>query len=140
MTRRGFMTVALTASAAGLFWRAGRGVLASTTQAAPSGKSARTFEVTKTDAEWRSILTPEQFNILRKAATETPFSSPLNKEHRAGTFSCAGCALPLFKSETKFDSGTGWPSFYAPLDNAVITARDSTFRPAAVRSMTCWRM
>jgi peptide-methionine (R)-S-oxide reductase len=77
------------------------------------------FKVMLTDAEWRAKLTPGQYAILRKAGTERPYSSPLNDEHRAGTFSCAGCALPLFASSTKFDSGTGWPSFYAPLKDAV---------------------
>ena len=66
--------------------------------------------------EWRETLTPAQFRILRQAGTEHPFSSPLDREKRAGTFACAGCGLPLFSSETKFDSGTGWPSFWKPLD------------------------
>ena len=82
------------------------------------------FEVTKSDAEWRKLLTPDQYAVLRHEATERPFSSPLDKEKRRGTFSCAGCALDLFSSATKFNSGTGWPSFYAPLDNAVGTTRD----------------
>lgn len=85
------------------------------------------FEVTKTEEEWREILTPEQFGVLRQAKTERPFSSPLDKLFTAGTYSCAGCAQPLFSSETKFDSGTGWPSFYAPLENAVATAVDKSF-------------
>ena len=84
------------------------------------------FEVTHTDEEWKKILTPSQFRVLREAATERPFSSPLNGEHRHGVFSCAGCDLDLFSSETKFDSGTGWPSFYAPLANAVGTTRDTS--------------
>ena len=85
------------------------------------------FEVAKTEAEWRKALTPEQFGVLRQAKTERPFSSPLNKLSTAGTYSCAGCAQPLFSSETKFDSGTGWPSFYAPLENAVATTVDRSF-------------
>ena len=72
-----------------------------------------------TEAEWRAKLNENQYAVLREAATERPFSSPLNDEHREGTFDCAGCALPLFDSATKYDSGTGWPSFYQPLDNAV---------------------
>src|SRR5262245_39563492 len=72
--------------------------------------ATETFEVTNTPEEWRKLLTPEQFAVLREADTERPFTSPLNKEHRQGTFVCAGCELPLFASETKFDSGTGWPS------------------------------
>ena len=82
------------------------------------------FAVTKTESEWRKVLTFEQFNVLRKHHTERPFSSPLNKESAAGTYHCAGCDLPLFSSETKFESGTGWPSFYAPLENAIGTAID----------------
>ena len=73
----------------------------------------------RSDAQWRQRLTPAQYAVLRQAATERPYSSPLNEEHRKGTFSCAGCALPLFSSATKFDSGTGWPSFWQPLANAV---------------------
>ena len=85
------------------------------------------FEVTKTEKEWRKTLTPEQFGVLRQAKTERPFSSSLDKLFAAGTYSCAGCAQPLFSSETKFDSGTGWPSFYAPLENAVATTVDRSF-------------
>ena len=84
-----------------------------------------TFEVTKSTDEWKSVLTAKQFHILRESGTEAPFSSPLNKEHRKGTFACAGCDLPLFPSDTKFDSGTGWPSFYQPLPNAVRTKSDN---------------
>jgi peptide-methionine (R)-S-oxide reductase len=89
--------------------------------------SPETFEVVKSEAEWKAALTPEQFRVLRQHGTERPFSSALNDEHRRGTFHCAGCDLPLFGSETKFDSGTGWPSFYAPIDGAVRTASDSSF-------------
>ena len=84
------------------------------------------FEVTHTDEEWKKILTPNQFKVLREAATERPFSSPLNDEHRHGVFGCAGCDLDLYSSETKFDSGTGWPSFYQPLQNAIGTTRDTS--------------
>jgi peptide-methionine (R)-S-oxide reductase len=77
-----------------------------------------------TDAEWRQKLTPEQFRVLREHGTERAFSSPLNDEHRNGVFVCAACALELYRSETKFDSGTGWPSFVAPLEGAVETSRD----------------
>jgi peptide-methionine (R)-S-oxide reductase len=77
------------------------------------------FEVTHSDAEWRALLTPEQYAVLRQEATERPFSSPLDHEKRAGTFTCAGCGLELFPADTKFDSGTGWPSFFRPLPHAV---------------------
>jgi peptide-methionine (R)-S-oxide reductase len=90
-------------------------------------RAAETFEVEKSDAEWRAQLTPEQYDILRKEGTERPYTSPLLKEHRKGVFACAGCDLPLFASETKFESGTGWPSFFKPLDNAVAKREDRTF-------------
>lgn len=82
------------------------------------------FAVTRSPSEWRRILGPERYAVLREASTERPFSSPLLNEHRKGTFVCAGCALPLFSSATKFDSGTGWPSFWKPLDHAVVTRPD----------------
>ena len=85
---------------------------------------AATFEVTHTDAEWRKLLTRDQYDVLRREETEPPFSSPLDHESRRGTFACAGCGLALFSSTTKFNSGTGWPSFWAPLEKAVITTRD----------------
>jgi peptide-methionine (R)-S-oxide reductase len=91
------------------------------------GRAATAFEVTRTDAEWRAMLSPEAYAVLRQAATERPYTSALLDEHRDGTFACAGCALPLFSSETKFESGTGWPSFWQPLENAVGTETDSTF-------------
>ena len=78
------------------------------------------------DAQWRKKLSPDAYNVLRKEGTERPYSSPLNGEHRAGIFSCAGCALRAFSSKTKFESGTGWPSFWQPLPNAVRNRVDST--------------
>jgi peptide-methionine (R)-S-oxide reductase len=92
----------------------------------PSAAAGR-FEVTFTPAQWKQKLGPQRYRILREEGTEAPFTSPLLKEHRKGTFICAGCALPLFSSSTKFDSGTGWPSFYAALPNAVGYSRDLSF-------------
>ena len=94
---------------------------------AQPAQAAEKFEIEKTDAEWRAQLTPQQYDILRKQGTERPWSSPLLKEHRKGTFACAGCDLPLFASETKFESGTGWPSFWAPLEHAVDESEDRSF-------------
>jgi peptide-methionine (R)-S-oxide reductase len=88
---------------------------------------ADNFEVTHSDDEWKRLLTPAQYNVLRRAGTEMPYSSPLNDEHRSGVFRCAGCALDLFSSDTKFDSGTGWPSFWKPLDRAVLERSDDSF-------------
>ena len=108
MNRRLFMTAA---TALGLARRAG---------------AAESFEVTLTDDEWRARLTPEQFAVLRQEDTERAGSSPLDKEYRAGTYHCAGCDLPAFSSETKYDSGTGWPSFWDPLPDAIRTREDTS--------------
>src|ERR1700689_2933060 len=94
---------------------------------AGDARAATTYEVTHTDEEWRKLLTPEAYQVLRHEGTERPFTSALLNEHRAGTFACAGCDLPLYASKTKFESGTGWPSFWAPLDNAVIEIEDHSF-------------
>ncbi|HEY2020791.1 peptide-methionine (R)-S-oxide reductase MsrB [Paraburkholderia sp.] len=85
------------------------------------------FEVVRTDEQWRALLSPSQYAVLRRESTERPYSSPLNDEHRAGVFGCAGCQRALFASRTKFDSHTGWPSFWAPLDDAVATREDRSF-------------
>jgi len=86
--------------------------------------TSETFEISKTEPEWRRLLTPEQFRVLRQHGTERAWSSPLDKEYGQGSFLCGGCELPLFASDTKFDSGTGWPSFWAPLEGAVRTSTD----------------
>ena len=83
-----------------------------------------TYPVQHSDEEWRQKLSPDKYRVLRKHGTERAGTSPLNAEKRAGTFICAGCGKSLFASETKFESGTGWPSFYAPLDGAVGTTED----------------
>ena len=96
-------------------------------EAAIASPKVNSFTVTKTEQEWRKTLTPGQFQVLRQEGTELPGSSPLNQEHGKGTFVCAACELPLFTSDTKFDSGTGWPSFYAPIAGAIGTTTDTSF-------------
>jgi peptide-methionine (R)-S-oxide reductase len=86
--------------------------------------TARRFEIEKSDSEWRLILSRSQFDVLRLHHTEVPGSSPLNREKRAGVYACAGCDLPLFASDTKYDSRTGWPSFFRPLPDAIGTSQD----------------
>jgi peptide-methionine (R)-S-oxide reductase len=89
--------------------------------------TAERFEITRTEDDWKKILTPEQFRVLRKQGTERPRSSPLDANDAPGTYTCAGCALALYSSDTKFHSGTGWPSFWKPLDNAVATSEDRAY-------------
>ena len=112
LTRRTFVGLAGIASAGLLLF--GRS----------QGASAMRFAVNRSPAEWRHQLGPQRYAVLREASTERPFSSPLLKEHRKGIFACAGCANRLFSSATKFESGTGWPSFWKPLDHAVVTRPD----------------
>jgi peptide-methionine (R)-S-oxide reductase len=88
--------------------------------------AAEVFEVTRSDADWRKLLTPDQYAVLRQSDTEPPFTSALLHEERRGTFVCAGCDRDLFSSTTKFDSGTGWPSFWAPLEGAIGTTKDTS--------------
>jgi peptide-methionine (R)-S-oxide reductase len=89
--------------------------------------AATTFPIAHSDAEWRAMLSPSAYYILREQGTEVPFSSPLDRETRRGVYHCAGCALPLFSSATKYDSHTGWPSFWKPLPHAVGEDRDTSF-------------
>lgn len=114
--RRSFLSLAGLGSGAFALFGCGN------TQAA----AAERFEITKTDAQWKAQLSPAAYRVLRHENTETPFTSSLDREKRAGTFACAGCALPLFSSATKFESGTGWPSFWEPLPKAVATRTDRT--------------
>ena len=107
MNRRLFLSTTVALAAFGL----GRG--------ASRAEAAKTFEVTRTEAEWKAMLTDLEYKVMREEGTERAFTSPLNDEKRAGLFHCKGCDLPLYDSKTKFDSGTGWPSFYAALDGAV---------------------
>lgn len=94
------------------------------TRLAPAQETSMTDRIEKPDAQWRQELTPEQYRVLREHGTERAFTSPLNDEKRKGTFVCAGCRLPLFDAAAKYDSGTGWPSFWQPLPNAVGTSTD----------------
>ncbi len=111
---------------AGIGVLVGVGSLSASIAAGAPGTSPKTFEVNHTDEDWRQLLTPQQYAVLRGAGTERPYSSPLNDEHRSGAFGCAGCALDLFSSTTKFDSGTGWPSFWKALNNAVLEQQDNS--------------
>ena len=113
--RRVFVMNVALAAAAGLFWRTA------------SSRATDSFAVTHTEEEWRKLLTPDQFAVLRQAGTELPFTSPLLHEQRRGLFACAGCDLDAFSSTTKFDSGTGWPSFWAPIEGAVGTSTDRSW-------------
>jgi peptide-methionine (R)-S-oxide reductase len=113
--------IAVIGSAAGL-----AAVLISA-QWAIAAEPTEAFEVTHNDAKWRELLTLDQYAVLRQSGTERPFTSALLHEQRRGNFACAGCDLDLFSSATKFESGTGWPSFWAPLENAVGTSKDTSF-------------
>ena len=122
MQRRQLLTIAATALGLGplLIWL-------ERTNSSPARAEGARFPFQRTDDEWRRLLPPDRYRILRSHNTERPFSSPLDREKRTGTFVCAGCGHPLFESRTKFDSGTGWPSFWAPLDGAVGTSVDRSF-------------
>jgi peptide-methionine (R)-S-oxide reductase len=115
MTRRSLLAGSGFSLLAGAWLARGRGA-----------RAAQQFAVTHTDAEWRKLLSPAQYDVLREEGTEAPGSSPLDHQFAKGRYDCAGCALALFSSETKFDSGTGWPSFYKPLDGAVDTRNDTS--------------
>lgn len=117
MSKRTFLLSGLGALAALAGVAAGR-------KGAPAAAQGEVFEVTRSEEEWRRLLTPTQFRILRGHGTEPAGSSPLNHEHRNGTYLCAGCALPLFSSDAKYESGTGWPSFWAPLPDSIGTSED----------------
>lgn len=105
---------------------AGLGIAITSTLQADE-KKAMTFEVAKTEEEWRKELTPQEFHVLRKHGTERAHTSPLDKIYSAGVYKCAGCGQELFVSQTKFNSGTGWPSFYQPIDGKIGTTTDRSF-------------
>ena len=115
-TRRAFLGASLAAATSTLLLAGG---------CSSKAAAAANFEVRKSPAEWRKQLGEARYQILREEGTEPPFSSPLLNEHRRGVFACAGCALPLYASTTKFESGTGWPSFWQPLPRAVAEKRDT---------------
>ena len=118
MTRREWIGAGVGAAIAAVI--AGRFALSDGSSSAPEGS----FPVTRTEAEWREMLDPQAYHILRESGTETPYTSPLLSEHREGTFACAGCEQPLFSSQTKYDSQTGWPSFWDVLPGTVIERQD----------------
>ncbi|MBS9719364.1 peptide-methionine (R)-S-oxide reductase MsrB [Tianweitania sp. BSSL-BM11] len=124
MPRRDFLRGT---AAFALLAAAGSSLYARFTGAASAAEPRSSFPVQKSEAEWRSQLTPQQFTVLRKEGTERAYTSPLNDEHRRGTFSCAGCGQAVYASDTKFDSGTGWPSFWDAVPNAVGTSVDRSF-------------
>ncbi|MEQ8293711.1 MAG: peptide-methionine (R)-S-oxide reductase MsrB [Roseovarius sp.] len=113
MDRRGFIAMILLG-----------GTAVSLTSLGAASSASGNFEVTRTEAEWRNMLTDLQYKVMREEGTEPAGSSPLDKQYAEGTYHCRGCDLPLYPSDTKYDSGTGWPSFYRPLENAVETKRD----------------
>jgi peptide-methionine (R)-S-oxide reductase len=117
-TRRALLGTGLLGAAAFLVFR---------NASEPAEAASAAFEVTKSPEQWRKALGPQRYAILREGDTEHPGTSPLLNEHRKGVFACAGCNLPLFASDTKFESGTGWPSFFRPLPHAVVTKTDRTF-------------
>jgi peptide-methionine (R)-S-oxide reductase len=123
ITRRAFMSGAF--GVAGTVFNACSAADANPSPA--SGAQSKTFEITKTEEEWKRLLSRDRFLVLRRHVTEPAGSSPLDREHRRGLYHCAGCDLSLFSSAAKFDSGTGWPSFTAPLDNAVGTSIDRSY-------------
>lgn len=125
MTKRGFLGGSLTALG---------GLLAG----CGSSRAEERFEVMKSDTEWRRTLSPAAYAVLREEDTERPRSSPLNAEKRRGIYACAGCGLPVYRSETKFESGTGWPSFFAPIANSVRTRPDG-FGPFKRTEVHCRR-
>ncbi len=109
----------LTVALGAVGWRLGIGGTAA--------KAATSFAVTHSDAEWHKMLTSDQYAVLREEGTELPYTSELLNEHRKGNFACLGCEQDAFSSNTKFESGTGWPSFWAPIDGALESSRDTSF-------------
>ena len=134
-TRRHFTTTLLGGVAAA----GGATLLVRHIPAAASGREAKKFEIERTPAEWRKLLTPQQYYILRDHGTERAFTHAYDKLYAAGVYHCAGCDLPLYSSTTKYDSRTGWPSFWKPLDNAIGTKEDRTLWLMARTEVHCRR-
>lgn len=124
MDRRDFLRGAVGLMAVPAVFAASLRRLTAQTGEATGDMASDTVPLEKSDEEWRRLLTPEQYDVLRQEGTERAFTSPLDDEKRAGTFICAGCFLPLFESSTKYDSGTGWPSFYQSIEGRVGTSTD----------------
>ena len=133
MTRRNLGLSAVGAAAAGL------GLSRLFGGEASQARESKVFPVSHSEDEWKKRLTDEQFHVLREHGTERAGTSPLNQEKRKGTFVCAGCDTPLFTADTKFESGTGWPSFFRPIEGAVGTSEDNTFfmKRTEVHCATC---
>jgi peptide-methionine (R)-S-oxide reductase len=126
-SRRRFLFAGSVLAAAGFVAIKQSNVLGASESSAGDDAESFKYEIVHSDDQWRSMLTPVQYDVLRHQGTERPYSSALNGEHRNGVFSCAGCQLDVYSSRTKFESHTGWPSFWAPLDRAILTHEDSSF-------------
>jgi peptide-methionine (R)-S-oxide reductase len=141
MNRRFFLKSALTLTAvAGLSRFSIVEVLAQNNSTGKSASAHLPFaKVIKTDAEWKQLLTPEQYYVTRQKGTEAPYSSPLNDIHEKGVFQCVSCSLPLFSSSTKFDSKTGWPSFWAPINKVNVREEEDRSLPEVRTEVLCNR-
>ncbi|HEX8143356.1 MAG TPA: peptide-methionine (R)-S-oxide reductase MsrB [Pyrinomonadaceae bacterium] len=136
MNRRSFLSYGITLGAIAALSRL---PLASASVLKDEGETAPLEKVVKTDAEWKRILTPEQYYVTRQKGTEAPYSSPLNEIHERGVFECVCCALPLFSSKTKFDSHTGWPSFWAPISKRNVLEEEDKSLPQTRTEVLCAR-
>jgi peptide-methionine (R)-S-oxide reductase len=140
MNRRFFLKSAITLGAVAGLSRVSLASAVARYGAAATGADTPPFaKVVKTDAEWRRILTPEQYRVTRQKGTEAPYTSPLNDIHEKGTFECVSCSLPLFSSSRKFDSGTGWPSFWAPISKQNVREEVDTSLPETRTEVLCNR-
>jgi peptide-methionine (R)-S-oxide reductase len=141
MNRRSFLRAGATLGALAVATRLSPAVALAGEGAADKKRTAATSlkKVTRSDAEWRQILTPEQYRVARQAGTEAPYSSPLLKVHERGVFECVCCDLPLFDSRTKFESGTGWPSFWQPIDKRHVAEHEDTSLGGTRTEVLCAR-